>query len=501
MKDNIDKLKMILNEITDLESINSLLGWDQSTYMPQGGAPARGRQISLLAKIIQEKSISKELGTQIDNCEKILGELVPESDDAALIKIARRNYEKATKIPPTFLAKLTAHMFDGYQTWTVARQNNDFDLVRPILEKTLDLSRELANFFPGYDHIADPLIDFSDYGMKTNNVKEIFSALQNELVPLVKSITEKKSPDNNFMFNSYPESLQIKLGERIIKSLGYDFSRGRQDKTPHPFMTKFSLSDVRITTRFNDNDLSDGLFSTIHEAGHAMYEQGINLSYEGLPLAGGTSSGIHESQSRLWENIVGRSREFWNVYLPEAKEIFPDQLKNVNLEQFYKGINKVSKSLIRVDADEVTYNLHVMIRFDLEIAMLEGKLSIKDLPDAWHGRYQSDLGMQAPTNVDGVMQDVHWYAGTIGGSFQGYTLGNIMSSQFYNAALKAHPSIPNDISIGNFQTLYGWMKDNIYTHGTKYTANELLQRATKSTLDIAPYINYLKTKFGDLYNL
>jgi carboxypeptidase Taq len=293
----------------------------------------------------------------------------------------------------------------------------------------------------------------------------------------------------------------MKFAESIVRQLGYDFNRGRIDKTHHPFMTKFSLGDVRITTRVKENFLGETLFSNIHEAGHAMYEQGIDMTYEATPLGGGTSSGVHESQSRTWENIIGRSREFWEYFFPKIQAEFPEQLKNISPEQFYRGINKVESSLIRTDADEVTYNLHVMLRFDLELEMLEGKLSIRDLPEAWNTRFEKDFGINPPDDQDGVLQDVHWYGGFIGGAFQGYTLGNILSAQFYSAALKSHPEIPDEMKQGKFSSLHGWLKENLYRHGRKFTAPEVVERATGSPLTIAPYIQYLKTKYGQLYNL
>jgi carboxypeptidase Taq len=251
----------------------------------------------------------------------------------------------------------------------------------------------------------------------------------------------------------------------------------------------------------NERDLGDALFGTMHEAGHAMYEQGITRSFEGTPLASGTSAGVHESQSRLWENVVGRSLGFWEHFYPQLQMVFPEQLGKVSLDTFYRAINKVQRSLVRVDADEVTYNLHVMIRFDLELEMLEGKLAIKDLPEAWHARYKSDLGVCAPDDRDGVLQDVHWYGGVIGGAFQGYTLGNIMSGLFYAQALHDQPSIPAEIAQGEFDTLHTWMREHIYQHGSKYTANELIERVTGGPLRIEPYMQYLRTKYGALYNL
>jgi len=257
---------------------------------------------------------------------------------------------------------------------------------------------------------------------------------------------------------------------------------------------------VRITTRVNEKDLGDCLFSMIHEAGHGMYEQGVNPAYDGTPLMGGTSSGVHESQSRLWENVVGRSRGFWEYFYPELQRTFPN-LKGVPLETFYRAINKVVPSLVRTDADEVTYNLHVMLRFDFELQMLEGRLAVKDLPEAWHERFKADLGVFPPDDKDGVLQDVHWFAGVVGGVFQGYTLGNVLGAQFYAAALQAHPEIPGGVEHGRFDVLLGWLRENIYRHGRKYTAAELVRRVTGTDIRIEPYITYLRTKYGELYAL
>jgi carboxypeptidase Taq len=501
MEQQLKQLKEKLLEIQDLGMVNAVLGWDQATYMPPGGAPARGRQSAMIAKMAQEKAIDPEIGKLLDQLDPWAEQQPYDSDDAALVRVARREYDQAVKIPPALIGEFYAHSALSYQAWTKARPENDFKSVEDNLKKTLELSRKIADCFPGYEHIADPLIDLSDYGMKATSVKEIFTELREELVPLVKAITDKEEIDNSLLHQSFPIDKQKDLGVSIIKDYGFDFERGRQDLTHHPFMTKFSLGDIRITSRFQEKDFGDGLFSTLHESGHGMYELGIKPELEGTPLANGTSSGIHESQSRMWENVVGRSKGFWSHYLPKAQEIFPEQLKDVSLDQFYKAINKVSRSLIRVDADEVTYNLHVMIRFDLELQMLEGTLEIKDLPEAWHARYESDLGLRAPDDVDGALQDVHWYSGLIGGAFQGYTLGNIMCGAFYAAALKTHPEISDQIAQGQFGTLHTWFKDNIYQHGSKFTANELVERVTGGPLSIAPYIDYLKTKYSEIYQL
>ena len=501
MEEKLAELKQKMQVVTDLGAVNSLLSWDQSTYMPPGGAPARGRQSALIGQMSMEKLTDPEVGRLLDELEPWAERLDPDSDDAAFIRATRRNYDKMVRVPPELMGAFYAHVAESYQAWTEARPKNDFEAMAPYLEKTLEFSRKIADCFPGYDHIADPLIDFADYGMKAESVKAVFAELREELVPLVEAITAAEEVDNSVLFQQYPLEKQEAFGREIIVDFGYDFERGRQDLTHHPFMTKFSLGDVRITTRFDENDLGDGLFSTLHESGHAMYELGINPAYEASPLGGGTSSGVHESQSRLWENVVGRSKPFWSHYLPKAREYFPEQLGDVSLDEFYKAINKVSRSLIRVDADEVTYNLHVMIRFDLELALLEGSLAIKDLPEAWHARYEQDLGLRAPDDSDGVLQDVHWYAGLIGGAFQGYTLGNILCGLFYHHALQAHPDIPDEIGEGKFGTLHTWMKDNIYQFGSKYTAPELIEKVTGGPLEIGPYVDYLKTKYSDIYNL
>jgi carboxypeptidase Taq len=497
----LQELKLRLLEITDLNNINALLGWDQSTYMPPGGAEARGRQSALLAQMAQEKFVDKEIGKLLDDLRSYEESLPYESDDASLIRVTRREYERNLKIPPRFIGELNEHSAKSYQTWTQARPANDFNKARDNLEKTLDLSRQMADFFPGYEHIADPLIDFADYGMKASSVRALFAELRENLVPIVRAITSQPPTDASVLHKHYPEADQLSFGAEVVRQLGYDFSRGRIDKTHHPFMTKFSLGDVRITTRVQENDFGDCLFSNMHEAGHAMYEQGIDQSYEGTPLGVGTSAGVHESQSRLWENIVGRSHGFWEYMYPRLQSHFPEQFQDVPLDTFYAAINKVEKSLIRTDADEVTYNLHVMLRFDFEVQMLEGSLSIRDLPEAWHERFEHDFGIVPPDDKDGVLQDVHWYAGIIGGSFQGYTLGNILSAQFYAAALKAHPSIPDEMNQGQFSTLYGWLRENIYRYGSKFTAPEIIERASGSPLTIEPYVNYLKTKYGALYTL
>ena len=495
------QLKTLLTEINDIESAAALLYWDQATYMPPEGTAARGRQLATLTQIAHAKFTDPQIGQLLEDLRPYEQSLAYDSDEASLIRITRHDYERAVNIPSSFTAKFSQHTAECYEVWAKARAANDFAAVAPYLEKTLELSRELANFFPGYEHIADPLIADADYGMTVKSVRSLFTQLRQELVPIVEAIASQPVADASCLHQHFPEAEQLDFSLKVIEQLGYDFQRGRQDKTLHPFMIKFSTGDVRITTRVRENDLNEGLFSTVHETGHALYEQGVSRNYEATPLAGGTSAGVHESQSRLWENMVGRSRPFWKFFYPQLQETFPQQLGNVDVETFYRAINKVERSLIRTDADEVTYNLHVLIRFDLELQLLEGKLAVRDLPAAWNERYKSDLGITPPNDSSGVLQDVHWYGGAIGGAFQGYTLGNLMSAQLFAAATQVHPEIPQQIASGNFTTLHDWLKQNLYQHGRKYTAAELIQQVTGSPLQIEPFISYIKQKFGELYGI
>jgi carboxypeptidase Taq len=495
------ELKNRLIEVENLRAAAALLHWDQSTYMPPGGIAARARQTATLESLAHEKFTEPAIGKLLEALRPYEESQPYDSDEASLIRLARRDYETDVKVPPSFVAQWHSHQAKIYEAWTKARPANDFAAVRPYLEKMLDLCRQYANFFPGYEHIADPLIDVNDYGTKASTVRDLFAELRQQLVPLVQAIVNQPMADDSCLRLSFPEAGQLAFGADIVKRFGYDFERGRQDKSPHPFTINFSIDDVRITTRVKEKFLSEALFSTMHEAGHAMYEQGVKSSLEGTPLAEGTSSGAHESQSRLWENLIGRSRNFWQFFYPKLQATFPEQLGDVPLDTFYRAINKVEPSLIRTDADEVTYNLHVMLRFDLELALLEGRLAVRDLPEAWRERYKADLGVAPPDDRDGVLQDVHWYSSRIGGMFQGYTLGNVLAAQFFEAAVHARPEIVAETQEGKFDTLHHWLQENIYQHGSKFTTSELVQRVTGGPMSIEPYIRYLRKKYGELYEL
>jgi carboxypeptidase Taq len=498
MNDALTKLKDLLRNIEDLKHVSALLMWDQATYLPKAGGEARARQISLIAGLLHRQSTSEELGHLIQDLARQAHTLPADSDDAALIRVAHEDFTRESRLPEDFTHRLYSHLSRSYDLWVQARPKGDFKSLQPVLEKTLELSREFSDYFPGYRHPADPHIDLNDPGMTVATIEPLFASLRPELVKLVSAIKTKPKPKAAFLNKNYPEDQQLAFGMSVVQDLGYDVTRGRQDKTHHPFMIKFSLDDVRITTRVNPRDLGDAFFSTVHEAGHALYEQGIAKNLEGSPLGAGVSAGIHESQSRLWENLVGRSKSFWKKYLSKLKKRFPKQLKGITLETFYHAINRVEPSLIRVDADEVTYNLHVMIRFDLELQMLTGKLAIKDLPEAWNARYQSDLGVKAPSAKNGVLQDMHWFTGMIGGVFQGYTLGNLFAAQCYQAALN-NPRVRKDLAIAKYASLREWLRTNLHQYGRKYEPAQLIRKATGKDLGIQDYVTYLNRKYGELY--
>ncbi|WP_019587400.1 carboxypeptidase M32 [Deinococcus apachensis] len=491
-------LQTRFQELADLGGIGSLLGWDQSTYLPAGAAAGRARQQALLSRLRHERATDPAYGRVLDS--------LAERDDlspaqARTLAVARKNFEEATRFPAEFVAEFSRHTGESYAAWTQARPANDFARMVPYLERTLDLSLQSASYFPEFADPMDYFIDQSDEGMTAAQVGEVFAALRAALVPMVEAVTEAKPPRTDFLHRHYPGHEQLAFGEAVIRDYGYDFTRGRQDLTHHPFMTRLGEHDLRITTRVKEDDLGEALYSTLHESGHAMYEQGVAEEFLGTPLGGGVSAGVHESQSRLWENLVGRSRAFWAAYFGRFRDAFPEQLADVTEDEMHRAVNTVARSLIRTDADELTYNLHVITRFELERELLSGRLAVRDLADAWHAAYEGNLGLRAPSDVNGVLQDVHWYFGRIGGMFQGYTLGNVLSAQFYAAAERANPGLEGDIARADFTRLHGWLRENVYAPGRLYTPNALVERATGQPMTVEPYLTYLREKYAALYGV
>lgn len=493
------KLHRHFYTITDLNGVGFLLKWDQATYMPPGGAAARVRQLGLIKTLAHERLSSAETGKLLEAAEKEVAGYAPESFEVSYVRVARRDFERAVLLPTSLARRFSEHVAASYQTWTEARAEDDFSRVRSLLETTLELSREIAELHSSGGHLADPLIAEHDFGMTVAQLRPLFTELRETLVPMVRHLSAQNKPDDGFLRRHYPLETQFAFAKARVAEFGYDLSRGRLDPTHHPFAIEFSIDDVRITTRGREDYLPEALFCTFHESGHGMYHQGLEPRFEGTPLADGASAGVHESQSRLWENIVGRSRGFWSYAFPKLKSVFPEQLSGVSEEAFYRAVNVVTPSAIRTQADEVSYNLHVIIRFELELELLEGRLAISELPDAWRAKYADLLGAEVSNDKDGVLQDVHWFSGPIGGAFQGYTLGNILSAQFYEAACRAHPQIPHELEAGNFHTLYRWTRDTIHRHGRVYDPAHLIEQVCGTVIDPAPYLRYLQGKYGELY--
>ena len=498
MKEKLEQLQKILAEVSDLYSAASLLGWDQQTYMPPGGAEGRGHQLSTISTIAHTKFTSEEVGRLLEELKGLASELDPDSDEVRLIKVTARQYEKDTRVPPGMVAEFAWVTTMAFQVWQEARAESNFEKFRPHLEKIVDLRRRYADLFAPYDHVYDPLLDDFEPGLKTAEVQAIFNALRPQQVALIKEIAASPQVDDSFLHQRFDEQKQWDFGVEVITKFGYDWNRGRQDKSVHPFTTNFGIDDVRITTRILPEFFNSAFFSTAHEAGHGLYDLGLDPAFSRTMLASGASLSVHESQSRMWENLVGRSLPFWEGFYPRLQEYFPAQLGGVSLEAFYKGINKVQPSLIRVEADEATYNLHIMLRLELEIALMEGSLAAKDLPEAWHSRMEEYLGLTPPDDARGVLQDIHWSAGLIG-YFSTYALGNLVSVQLWERINRDIPDLEEQIRRGEFSALLSWLRENIHRHGRKFEPQELAERVTGSKIDPAPYVRYLRDKYAQIY--
>ncbi|TFH34956.1 MAG: carboxypeptidase M32 [Anaerolineales bacterium] len=501
MTDNLDRLRELLGVVSDIGHAAAVLNWDQQTYMPRGGAGARAMQLATLSRLAHEHFVSAELQETLEKAKGEVVNLDPDSRDARLVKVTERELRKRVKVPSAWVEEHSRVTAMAHQDWEQARKDAQFSLFAPHLEKILALKREYANFFAPFDHIYDPLLEDYEPGMKAADLQPVFARLRERQVPLIQAIMESGvTVDDAPVRMEFEEQKQWDFGVEVIKAFGYDFSRGRQDKAVHPFSTGFGTGDVRITTRFDTHFLNPALFGTMHEAGHAMYEQGVDPQLERSILEGGASLGMHESQSRMWENLVGRSRPFWTAFYPRLQKTFPAQTADVDLDGFYAAINKVGRTFIRVDADEATYNLHIMLRFELEMALLAGELAVNDLPQAWDDKFETFFGVRPPDDAQGVLQDVHWSAGYIG-YFPTYSLGNLIAAQLWE---KIHVDIPDleaQIEQAKFSDLLAWLRENIHQHGATFEPLELLERVVGTGLDVEPYLKYLETKFSEIYSL
>jgi carboxypeptidase Taq len=500
MSEKLEQLKSLLAEVADLDHVQELLGWDQQTYMPPGASESRGYQLATLGKISHQKFTSDEIGRLLGDLEKEFEGADQDLDEVRLLKVTRHEYDRATKVPSEFVTEFALVTSKAFDAWLEAREKSDFSIFQSHLEKVVELNKRYITFFPPSDHPYDVLLDQFERGMKTAEVQAIFEALRPQQVELLRAIADKPQVDDSFLHVEYDDKKMWDFSEVIATKFGYDWERGRQDLAAHPFTANFSINDVRITTRFEPDNPANMLFSTMHEAGHGLYELGSNQAYERTPLAGGASLAVHESQSRMWENLVGRSLSFWEYFYPEFQKLFPAQVGNVDLETFYKGINKVEPSLIRVNADEATYNMHIMLRLELEIGMVEGAMQVKDLPEIWNAKMEEYLGVTPLDDANGVLQDVHWSGGMLG-YFSTYALGNLISAQLWEKIDIDIPDLSEQFCKGEFGALLAWLREKIHVHGNKYEPQEIVQRVTGSKIDAAPYVRYLKEKYSNIYGL
>jgi carboxypeptidase Taq len=493
----VERLNALIAESIDLRHAADVIEWDERVYMPPGGAPVHGEMAATLRRLAHEKFTSSKVGDALASAEAMRA-ADPDSDEARMVAVTRRDYDKATKVPAEFVAEQARVVSAAQHAWGEARAHSDFAAFRPHLARIIELKREYVTFFPGSAHPYDVLIDDYEPGMKTTDIQAVFDALRARQVDLVRSVAERPQIDDTFLRVPYAEQDLIDMSVEVITAFGFDFSRGRQDKSIHPFCTSFGADDVRITTRFVETYPLSLLFGTMHETGHALYEQGVGAKYQRTMLEGGASLGVHESQSRLWENIVGRSLPFWEHFFPKLRQRCASALGAVSIEQFYRAINRVERSLIRVEADEATYNLHVMLRVELEIALVEGRLEAKDLEEVWNSRMREYLGVTPPNAAKGVLQDIHWSAGLIG-YFATYTLGNVIAAQFARTFRDQHPSFDADMRRGDFSVLLQWLRTNLHQHGRKFEPRELVTRITGGGIDPAPYLAYLDEKYLQVY--
>lgn len=489
-----------IGEISDLMTATAVLGWDQQTNMPSGAAETRANQVATLRRQAHRLMMRDEVGALLEELEAEVVGMPYDSFEASLLRVARREYEKVSRLPEDFVAEWARGTALAFGAWTRAKAARSFALFGPHLERLVTLERERADILGSGGSPYDAALANFEPDVTTEQVAVLFSQLRDSLVPLVAAIEKKQDLiDDAPLRQHFPEAQQWQLSLRALQLVGFDMKRGRLDRAEHPFTTRFSSRDVRITTNMKPTYFSSGLFSTMHEAGHALYEQGIPWSFHRTPLDNGATLSIHESQSLLWENLIGRSRLFWQHFLPVARELFPTQLAGVSLDRMYRAVNRVQPSPVRLEADEVTYDLHIFIRFELEQALITGALAVKDLPEAWSDKYQSYLGVRPPDDSVGVLQDVHWSNGLFG-YFPTYTLGNILAAQLWQA-METVPGVYEQLEKGRFGALRQWLDDNVYVHGAKFTTQELAQRVTGSPLRIDPYVKYIRRKYTELYQL
>jgi carboxypeptidase Taq len=491
------KYRQILSKIADVNYSSAVLNWDQETYMPPKGAEFRAQQLATLAGISHELSTGKKLGKLLEKLEKDNSLSKKEMKN---VKQSLKDYKNRTKYSTEFVETMSKTVSECFNSWQKAKKENNFSLYAPHLEKLVKLKRKECEILGYKDHPYDALLDQYEPGAKTADLNVLFTDVRAQLVAFVKKIAAARQNDNSFMLKHYDKEKQWNFGLGLLRQMGYDFEAGRQDVSSHPFTTNFSAQDVRVTTRTNENDLNEMIWSCIHEGGHALYEQGLNPDDYGLPTGEYISLGIHESQSRLWENNVGRSLAYWKVNFPKLQSLFPENLKGVSTEDFYKAMNIVKPSFIRTSADELTYHFHILIRFEIEKALIEGKIEVNELPSYWNQKYKEYLNIDVPSDSMGVLQDIHWSHGSFG-YFPTYSLGSFYAAQFFAKAKQDIPGLEAQIENGDLMPLLKWLRENIHKHGKFYKADELCKKITGEKLNFKYFMDYAKKKYSSLYEL
>jgi carboxypeptidase Taq len=489
------ELQRRLGELQDVEKAGHVLGWDEETKMPPLGAEARAEQRATIARVAHELQTAPELGQLLEQLRPFEEEQPFESFEAALIRVARSDFDKASCVPGDLRADLSRLASRGYRAWLQAREQQDYGVLLPYLEQGLELRRRYVECFAPYDDPYDPLLDIYEPGMTTTDVEPIFDRLKEALVPMIRTFAEGGPVDDSCLHGRFPRDAQRRFSLEMLECWGMDRAAWRLDGTVHPFMTCFSPSDIRLTTNFHEDSLH-GVLSCLHEFGHGVYERNVDPRFARTPLAEGVSSAFHESQSRLWENLVGRNLATWRFFYPRLQDAFPEHFGDVPLETFHRALNKVEPTMRRVDADEVTYCIHIILRFELERAMLTGELDLRDLPEAFDAKMRDYLGLQPPDVTSGALQDAHWSDLTFG-YFPTYALGNVVSVQLWERAEADLGALDEQFERGEFAPLRDWLAEHVYRWGRTFTPQELLQRATGSGMDPEPYLRYLQRKLND----
>ncbi|HEY7150318.1 MAG TPA: carboxypeptidase M32 [Solirubrobacterales bacterium] len=504
MPSKLDDLRARLAEVSDLGRARALLDWDQRTQMPAAGAEIRAEQVATLARIRHERLVSGELGAVLDEAALEVEGRPYESNEASLVRVARRQWEKARRVPASLRAELTRAASLAEHAWAGFRERSDFAGFLPYLERNVELRRRYAECFDGFEgfeHPYDPLLDDFEPGMTTEEARGVLTQLRDGVRPLVADVASRiDSVDDACLHGDFPVAAQEALVREIVGRLPLQAEAWRLDPTVHPFATAISPADIRITTRFDPGYVGTALWSAIHEAGHALYENGIASELWRSPLCSPPSLGFHESQSRLWENWVGRGRPFLDHLLPRLRQLFPERYASLGAEALFRAANRIEPSLIRVEADQVTYNLHVVLRFELELELFEGRLTPADLPDAWNARMAEYLGLEVPNDAAGVLQDVHWAGGAFG-YFPTYSLGNVIAAQIWDLAVQEVPELEDGIAAGDFGPLGDWLRDRLYRHGAKFMPKETLERLVGGPIDVAPYLRQLRERAVEIYGI